>query len=107
MSGADSAFLEYFFAVVLTLSIVVSLKVIGALLVEALVVVPAAAARNVAGSARSYLAWSVVVALLAGAGGLGVSTKLLVPTGGAVVLAVSGIFFVTLAVGVLIRRARR
>ena len=104
VSGADSAFLEYFFAVVLTLSIVVSLKVIGALLVEALVVVPAAAARNVAGRARSYLVWSVVVAFLAGAGGLGISTKLLVPTGGAVVLAVSAIFFVTMAAGAYLRR---
>jgi zinc transport system permease protein len=104
VSGADSAFLEYFFAVLLTLSIVVSLKVIGALLVEALVVVPAAASRNVARSARSYLIWSVLVAFLAGAGGLGVSTKLLVPTGGAVVLAVSGIFFVTLALGAIYRR---
>ena len=106
VSGADSAFLEYFFAVILTVSIVVSLKVIGALLVEALVVVPAAAARNVAGSTRSYLAWSILVAFLAGAGGLAVSTKLLVPTGGAVVLAVSGIFFVTLAAGVYARRHR-
>ena len=104
VSGADSAFLEYFFAVILTVSIVVSLKVIGALLVEALVVVPAAAARNVAGSTRSYFAWSILVAFLAGAGGLAVSTKLLVPTGGAVVLAVSGIFFITLAAGVYARR---
>jgi zinc transport system permease protein len=107
VSGADSAFLEYFFAILLTLSIVVSLKVIGALLVEALVVVPAAASRNVARSARSYLIWSVLVAFFAGAGGLGVSTKLLVPTGGAVVLAVSAIFFVTLGLGALARRRRR
>lgn len=107
VSGADPAFLEYFFAILLTLSIVVSLKVIGALLVEALVVVPAAASRNVARSARSYLIWSVIVAFLAGAGGLGVSTKFLVPTGGAVVLAVSGIFFVTLALGALARRQQR
>jgi zinc transport system permease protein len=98
VAGARSIYLEYFFAVLLTLSIVVSLKIIGALLVEALVVVPAAAARNVANSARSYLAWSIAVAFLAGAGGLAVSTKFLVPTGGAVVLAVSAIFFVTLAV---------
>jgi zinc transport system permease protein len=107
VSGADSAFLEYLFAILLTLSIVVSLKVIGALLVEALVVVPAAASRNVARSARSYLIWSVIVAFVAGAGGLGVSTKLLVPTGGAVVLAVSAIFFVTLALGAAIGRRRR
>jgi zinc transport system permease protein len=106
VAGGESAYLEYFFAIMLTLSIVVSLKVIGALLVEALVVVPAAAARNIARSARSYFIWSVVVAFLAGAGGLGVSTKLLVPTGGAVVLAVSVIFFVTLSVGAFGRTRR-
>jgi zinc transport system permease protein len=98
VAGAQSVFLEYFFAVLLTLSIVVSLKIIGALLVEALIVVPAAAARNVAHSTRSYLIWSIAIAFFAGAGGLAVSTKLLVPTGAAVVLAVSAIFFVTLAV---------
>lgn len=96
--GIDSAFLEYGFAVVLTIAILVSLKMIGALLVEALVVVPAAAARNVARGTRAYLAWSVIVAFAAGAGGLAISTRLLVPTGGAVVLAASLIFFVTLGV---------
>jgi zinc transport system permease protein len=97
--GIDSAFLEYLFAVVLTIAILVSLKVIGALLVEALVVVPAAAARNVARGTRAYLVWSTLVALAAGVGGLVISTRLLVPTGGAVVLAVSLIFFVTLFIG--------
>lgn len=103
VSGADSAFLEYFFAILLTVAIVVSLKIIGALLVEALVVVPAAAARNLARGTRSYLIWSVAIAFLAGAGGLGISTQLRVPTGGAVVLAVSTIFFVTLIVTRLAR----
>ena len=60
--------------------------------------VPAAAARNVARGTRSYLIGSIAVAFLAGAGGLGVSTRFLVPTGGAVVLVVSAIFFLTLAV---------
>jgi zinc transport system permease protein len=97
----DSAYVEYLFAVLLTVAIVVSLKVIGALLVEALVVVPAAAARNLARSTRAYLAWSVVIAFLAGVGGLGISTRLLVPTGGAVVLALSLLFFITLGLGAL------
>ena len=47
------------FAIVLTIAILVSLKMIGALLVEALVIVPAAAARNIAAGTRSYLVWSV------------------------------------------------
>jgi zinc transport system permease protein len=101
--GIDSGFLEYLFAVVLTIAILVSLKVIGALLVEALVVVPAAASRNIARGTRAYLVWSVVVALLAGAGGLAISTRLLVPTGGAVVLAASLIFFLTLLTSALRR----
>ena len=46
--GINSAYLEYGFAIVLTIAILVSLKMIGALLVEALVIVPAAAARNIA-----------------------------------------------------------
>jgi zinc transport system permease protein len=104
VAGGRPAFLEYFFAILLTISIIVSLKIIGALLVEALVVVPAAAARNVARGTRNYLVWSVIVAFLASAGGLGISTRLLVPTGGAVVLAVSVIFFVTLAIGRITRR---
>lgn len=106
VAGAETAYLEYFFALLLTLSIVVSLKIIGALLVEALIVVPAAAARNVARGTRSYLAWSVAVAFFAGVGGLGVSTRLLVPTGGAVVLAASAIFFLTLAVRSALGRRR-
>jgi zinc transport system permease protein len=103
--GINTAYLEYGFAIVLTIAILVSLKVIGALLVEALIVVPAAAARNIATGTRSYLLWSIVVALVAGAGGLLISTRLLVPTGGAVVLAVSLIFFLTLAIGSIRRHA--
>ena len=66
--GINSAYLEYGFAIVLTIAILVSLKMIGALLVEALVIVPAAAARNIATGTRSYLVWSVIVAFVAGAG---------------------------------------
>src|SRR5437868_2722028 len=104
--GADSRFLEYFFAFLLALSIVVSLKIVGALLVEALVVVPAAAARNVSRSARGYLLWSIAVAFAAGSGGLIVSNRFLVPTGAAVVLGASLAFFVTLVAGAL-RTGRR
>jgi zinc transport system permease protein len=77
----------------------VSLKVIGALLVEAMVVVPAAAARNLARTTRSYLSLSIATAFVAGVGGLFISSRLLVPSGGAVVLAMSVLFFVTLAIG--------
>jgi zinc transport system permease protein len=100
-SGVDSARVEYLFVVLLTMAIVVSLKIIGALLVEALVVVPAAAARNLARSTRGYLGWSVLTALVTGVAGIFASTRLRVPTGGAVVLALGACFFLTLALGTL------
>jgi zinc transport system permease protein len=106
VSGVPSAFVDYLFVMLLTAAIVVSLKIIGALLVEAMVVVPAAAARNLARTTRGYLALSVLTALVAGVGGLFISTRLLVPSGGAVVLAMSALFFVTLALGGLRRGAR-
>jgi zinc transport system permease protein len=99
VNGVRSTFIDYLFVMLLTAAIVVSLKVIGALLVEAMVVVPAAAARNVARTTRTYLVYSVLTALAAGVGGLFISSRLLVPSGGAVVLAMSALFFVTLALG--------
>jgi zinc transport system permease protein len=99
VAGVDDTLLEYLFVVLLTCAIVVSLKVIGALLVEALVVVPAAAGRNLARSTRGYLAWSVAAALVAGVAGMFVSTLWSVPTGGAVVLCLAALFFVTVALG--------
>ena len=99
VSGVSSAFVDYLFVMLLTAAIVVSLKVIGALLVESMVVVPAAAARNLARTTRGYLALSILTAFVAGIGGLFISSRLLVPSGGAVVLAMSLLFFVTLALG--------
>jgi zinc transport system permease protein len=97
-SGVKSTLIEYVFVLLLTAAIVVSLKVIGALLIEAMVVVPAAAARNLARTTRSYLFLSILAALVAGVGGLFVSSRFLVPSGGAVVLAMSAMFFLTLAI---------
>lgn len=100
-SGVRTTLLEYVFVLVLTAAIVVSLKVIGALLIEAMVVVPAAASRNLARGLRSHLLGSMLAALAAGVAGLFVSSRYLVPSGGAVVLAMSVIFFATLGVGAL------
>jgi len=101
VAGVDNAKIEYLFVILLTAAIVVSLKIIGALLVEALVVVPAATARNISRTTRGYFAFSVLAALVAGLGGISISSAWSVPTGGAVVLALAALFFVTFALGAL------
>lgn len=105
-AGARGARAEYLFVVALTCALVVGLKVMGALMVEALVVVPAAAARSLATGVRATLAWSVAVALVSGLGGLWVSAQVSVPSGAAVVLCLCAAFVVAQGVGAL-RRARR
>ncbi len=106
VAGFSTTILDYVFVVSLTAAIVVSLKVIGALLVEALVIVPAASGRNLASGMRSYMIWSIACALAAGLGGLAISTRAEVPSGGAVVLALSAIFFVTFGASALHRKLR-
>lgn len=101
--GAPTTVIDYGFVVIVTIAITVSLKVIGALLVEAMIVVPAAAARNIARSMRGYLIWSVGITAFAGLGGLFVSTIWRVPSGGAIVLALSVCFVISLPVGRLLR----
>jgi len=97
--GAPTTMIDYGFVVLVTIAITVSLKIIGALLVEAMVVVPAAAARNLARSTRGYLCWSIAIAAISGLAGLFISTSWRVPSGGAVVLALSLCFFLSLPIG--------
>jgi zinc transport system permease protein len=98
-AGVRGAWLDYLFVVLLTFSIVLSLKILGALLVEALVVIPAAAGRNVARTLRGHLLWSIAIALLATVGGLLLSMRFLVPSGGAVVLLLAALFALAFLAG--------
>ncbi|MCK6546477.1 metal ABC transporter permease [Myxococcota bacterium] len=105
--GVRVALDEYLFVVLLTVTIVVSLKIVGALLVEALVVIPAAAARNLSKTLRGYVAWSIAIAWVGTEAGLVVSTKVEVPSGGAVVLSLAALFIASLAVPAIAARRRR
>jgi zinc transport system permease protein len=98
---------EYLFVVLLTVAIVISVKVMGALMVEALLVIPAAAARNVARSVAGVLFGSVAVALVAGVAGLTVSTRVNAPSGAAIVLALVLLFAGSLVVRSISARASR
>lgn len=98
-AGLPSAALEYGLVVLLTLVIVVSVKVLGALMVEAMLLVPAAAGRNVARSLAGLTWASVAVATLSGVGGVLVSVRVNVPSGAAIVLLLAAAFVVTVPFG--------
>lgn len=99
--------LEYMFATLLTLVIVLSLELIGFMLVEGLIVVPAAAARNLAGSTRGYVLGSMLLALVACQAGLAISYAHPVPSGAAITLVLAGIFLGSLLVRLALARRGR
>ncbi|HDS1737853.1 metal ABC transporter permease [Pseudomonas sp. BP8] len=86
--------LDYLFVVLVTLVTVASVKVIGAILVGALLVIPAAAARLVSQSLKGFFFVSVLIATLSTLCGilLPIVFDLPVPSGAAIIL-VAGICF--------------
>ena len=80
-------------AVVVTLSI----SSVGLLILNSLLVLPAASARNIARNLREYTMFSVLFALAAGLGGLGVSYSLGTSAGASISLILAMIFAVTFA----------
>ncbi|MFB4394924.1 MULTISPECIES: metal ABC transporter permease [unclassified Pseudomonas] len=86
--------LDYLFVVLVTLVTVASVKVIGAILVGALLVIPAAAARLVSQSLKGFFFVSVLIATLSTLLGilLPIVFDLPVPSGAAIIL-VSGVCF--------------
>ena len=97
--------LNYLFVIVLTLTVAVTIRLLGIILVTALLVIPPAAASNLSRNLRQQIVLSVLVGLLGGIGGialawyLSVAWHLDVPCGAAIVLASLGLFIVTLVAG--------
>lgn len=58
------------FAVVIALVVTISIQWVGVLIINSLLVLPAAAARNIANNARQYTVWAVLIALFSGVSGL-------------------------------------
>lgn len=97
---------EYAFIVVLTLVITASLKMVGALLVLVLIVLPAAGARVLAGNLAAYFWWSVALGLGTTVGGLFLAGSWEIPAGGATVTVGAALYYAALLVHSLRSRLR-
>jgi zinc transport system permease protein len=95
--GVRVKLLEYVFVVLITILTVACVKIIGAVLVEALLLIPAAAARNLVSSVRGFVALSVVFSTVSCLAGIYIPMQwdLALPSGGAIVLVASAFFVVT------------
>jgi len=99
VSGMPVAFLDHFFLTILALSVVISMKIIGIILVSALLVIPGAAASQITRHYVSMVTISISIALISTVGGLLISFYADLASGAIIVILASFIFFVAFTVG--------
>ena len=93
--GVKTLVYENIFVVVVAVVVMLSIKSVGILLINSLLILPAATARNVSKNSRSYLSFSVLTSLICGVGGLITSFYLDTSAGATIVMALAVVFFVT------------
>jgi zinc transport system permease protein len=90
---------RYIYAALLSLVVIMSVRAVGVLLVTALLIVPAATARNLARSAGAMFWWALVVSLTSAVAGLLVSAQTWAQTAtGATVVLCACVWFLLSAV---------
>ena len=94
--GIPALWVDGIFASLLALLVSISIQWVGILIINALLVLPAAAARNVTNNVKQYHAVSVLVAMLSGVSGLIVAYYFNMAAGATIVAIASAIFFVTM-----------
>ena len=97
VSGMPVTFLDHFFLTILALAVVISMKVIGIVLVSALLVIPGAAALQLTRRYVSMIAVAIIVALVSTIGGLFISYYADLASGATIVTLAAAIFFLTFA----------
>ena len=95
--GVSIFAVEALFAALLAVVVAVSIQWVGILIINALLVLPGAAARNLAGSVKAYHLLSVLIALGAGLVGLFSAYYFGIAAGAAIVAAAALMFFFSLA----------
>ena len=98
-SGMRVRLLNHIMVVLAALTVALSLRVVGLLLVGALMSVPVLAASHVARSFRGVMVLSVLISLFSVATGLVLSYYLDIASGGAIVLVSIGVFLLAFAFG--------
>lgn len=94
--GVHARLTEYIFTMLVAVAVMVSIRWVGVMLINSLLILPAAASRNVARSAAGYMRISVLIALVCGVTGLIASYYLNTSAGAAVVLCCAVAYFATL-----------
>jgi len=93
--GIRAARIELIFLLLFALTVAIGIQYTGALLMGALVIIPAAASRNLAGSMAGYLKLSAVFGIIGAVGGILISNFYNLSPGPSFVLVAGVVFFLS------------
>lgn len=93
--GVRVALIENIFVVLVAVVVMLSIKWVGVLLINSMLILPAACARNFSTNSRQYLFSSVGISLVAGLGGVIASFYLNTSAGATIVLISAILFFIS------------
>jgi len=95
--GLNTWWIQVVFVAAIVMVVTMNLSWVGILIINSLLILPAAAARNLALNTRQYVLFAVVIALASGVCGLLASYYSDTASGATIVLVAMGFYFVTLA----------
>ena len=96
--GINVKAMENIFAILIAVMVMISIRWVGILLINSLIILPAASSRNISMNMRSYHLFSIILALFSGISGLIISYYTNIPTGPMIVIISGIIYFITFGI---------
>ena len=93
--GINVLLIDNIFVISIAIIVMLSIKWIGILLINSLLILPAASSRNIAKNMRQYHLFAIIISLISGIAGVLVSYYINIPTGPAIVILSGIIYFIT------------
>ena len=93
--GINIKLIDNIFVVLIAVIVMISIRWVGILLINSLLILPAAASRNISKNMRSYHLFSILFSMFSGIIGLILSYYYNIPTGPMIVIILGIIYFIT------------
>lgn len=93
--GVPTYLIETFFIIIIAMIVTISIKWVGILIINSLLILPAAAARNISKNMRQYHVYAILFSIFSGIAGLILSYYAGFAAGPTIVLISAALFFIT------------
>lgn len=97
LQGVKVVVYDYLFVIMVAATVIISTKVLGIILVSALIVIPAASSKNISTNFTQMVVFSIIFGFLSSLLGLFLSYILNLASGATIIMVSAAIFFITLA----------